>query len=317
MIQFQGYRLVSNRTTEFEMIGEDGSGCTVRYCVEEPLNPHILTDSIDWFFTFPGNDPEPTFVKGLCSFILDGQTRATVAKIRVVDLFMADYSKSDYLLDSPDGEILIRSYSDSSYDFFRDNERVAGFAIRYDPKHRQRRFGIEFPAFYSAYCSEQLSEITRVLVLSIPFLRYIGIGTAGRVEAEALKHYGSNEKLQYLESFRSYPVSKCSVTFLLGRLTPLEREKFENHIGLSFPLQSYRWLSQDQLTVSEIDISNIEEMEKILLQLAAWYPHTEIKIDTRYGGFPENLNRGQDDFGGYLAVYCRDGEVQVEDVPII
>ena len=312
-VQFKGYRIASERSTEYKMISEDRSSFTVKYCDDEALSPRILTDTIDWFFTFHDDDLQTVWEKRPCNYIVDRKTYQTVAKISFVGDSVTRNSVSSYYIDSPDGMILIKSFADSYYGFFLENEKIAEFSIQYDPKHRLRRMGVEFPAFYSACCSDQISEITRVLLLSIPFLRNIGIGTDGKAEAEALKHFGSNERMKYLERYRTFRVSKCSVTFLLAELTPNEREEFMNGIGTVFPLQSYHWHSRDLLTISEIDIANTEEIEIMLLKLAEEFPHTEISIKAKFGPSPEAVIYGLDDHGGYITADFRDGKIKVKD----
>lgn len=130
-----------------------------------------------WHFCFPGGD-EPTIVPGLRGFIYDMEEKQ-VASVKYLIVWK---EPCEYALSSPDGEILIKSYDDGSFLFFMHDEKIAHFRRCYDPAREYSDFGDVFPMDYYAWCVSRLSEVTRTLILSIPFIGHFGVSADHRLE---------------------------------------------------------------------------------------------------------------------------------------
>ena len=84
-------------------------------------------------------------------------------------------------MDSPDGPIRILTYPDGAFQFLLDDEPVAAVERKEDPV---KTFSVErgeYPAEFHISCSAKLSEVTRRMILCVPFLGLYGKNPAHRL----------------------------------------------------------------------------------------------------------------------------------------
>lgn len=193
------YLLITNacesRETVFEYEGY--FTCTtsiIRYVMYDPnkgeeecevinqLHPkkkrYAITGDTRFSLIFPGGD-EPTIVPGLRGYFTDVETRDVLASAELFGIFNEPH---EALLNCPDGDILINSYLNGTYDFYKGKEKIAHFRREYDAKRRYAAYGDNFDMNYYAWCVQSLSVRTRAVILSIPFMEYFGVSPHFRVE---------------------------------------------------------------------------------------------------------------------------------------
>lgn len=129
-------------------------------------------------FHFPGDD-EPTIVPGLRGYFVDHGTRQPVASVEY-RVILRD--PAEYILRVENNEIWIKSYLDGSFHFYCGNEEVARFKRHYDPERKFASYGANFPMDYYAWCLESVSELARILILSIPLIGQFGVSPDYRLE---------------------------------------------------------------------------------------------------------------------------------------
>ncbi len=145
-----------------------------RFAERDPL---IYAEGIKWTYTF-FESSFPTVFPGVRGYFVDLASEEKLGSIAYGRIF-ADPEED--AMDSPDGPIRILTYPDGAFQFLLDDEPVAAVERKEDPV---KTFSVErgeYPAEFHISCSAKLSEVTRRMILCVPFLGLYGKNPAHRL----------------------------------------------------------------------------------------------------------------------------------------